>query len=213
MGFFDTINPIPWGDKSRMLQFKNILLRPVSSDDLPLLYEWINDREQVLLNATYKPISLAQHQNWFQSIQQRQDMVLFGIQTRRSQTLIGTCQLHSIHPIHRCAELQIRIGDVSARGKGYGTEAVGLLLHHAFQDLHLHRVYLHVFSHNAPAIRVYEKAGFVREGVQRQAAYIDGRYVDVVTMGILYNEQRLADMTQYLGEAHPVVRADAVTVN
>jgi len=83
------------------------------------------------------------------------------------------------------AELQIRIGDAADRGRGVGSEAVGLLLRFAFDDLNLQRVQLHVFADNAAAIRVYEKAGFVREGVLRQAAHIGGKYVDVVLMGIL----------------------------
>ena len=67
-------------------------------------------------------------------------------------------------------------------------EAVRLLLDFAFRDLNLHRVYLHVFDTNAAAIRIYEKVGFVREGVLRQAAHIDGRYVDVMVMSILREE-------------------------
>ncbi len=110
--------------------------------------------------------------------------MIFGIRLLEGGSLIGTCQLHAIDPIHRTAELQIRIAP-SHHGQGYGTEAVGLLLDHAFKDLNLHRVQLHVFATNARAIRVYEKAGFAREGVLLEAAYIDGKYVDVVVMGVL----------------------------
>ncbi len=80
------------------------------------------------------------------------------------------------------------MGEVSSRGQGYGTEAVELLLDFGFRDLNLHRIYLHVFSHNAAAIRVYEKSGFVREGLLRQTAYIDGEYRDVILMGIIREE-------------------------
>ena len=172
-----------------MLESADVALRALTNSDLPRLLEWINDREQVLFNAPYRPVGEKQHQDWFDAIQQRADTVIFGISLLKpQQRLIGTCQLHSINHVHRSAELQIRLGDVKERNKGLGTQAARLLLDFAFKDLNLHRVFLHVFSTNAAAIKVYEKIGFVNEGVLRQAAYIDGRYVDVIVMGVLQEE-------------------------
>jgi len=171
-----------------MLKSAQVALAPVKTDDLPLMFDWINDREQVHFNASYKPVSEQQHQEWFEALRLRKDIELFGIRLLETGELIGTCQLHSINKIHRNAELQIRLGNVSLRGQGYGTEAVRLLLEFAFKDLNLRRVYLHVFSSNLAAIHVYEKAGFTREGLLRKAAYINGEYVDVVVMGILLEE-------------------------
>lgn len=171
-----------------MLKTALVALTEVTTDDLPAMFNWINDREQVLFNAPYKPVSLSRHQEWFEAFQRRTDAVLFAIRLAQTGELIGTCQLHAIHPVHRSAELQIRLGSPSERGKGYGTDAVRLLLDFAFKDLNLRRVYLHVFSTNLAAIRVYEKAGFTREGLLRSAAYINGEYVDVVAMGILQEE-------------------------
>jgi RimJ/RimL family protein N-acetyltransferase len=156
--------------------------------DAPQLYEWINDRDQVLFNAPYKPVSEPQHADWLASITTRPDTVIFGIRTAGDDTLVGSCQLHSISHIHRSAELQIRIGETAARGKGYGKNAVQLLLRFAFSDLNLHRVFVHVFADNNPAIRLYETTGFKREGALREAAFIDGKYVDVLVMGILQTE-------------------------
>ena len=68
---------------------------------------------------------------------------------------------------------------------GYGTDAIHLLLNFAFKDLNLNRVYLHVFETNERALRFYEKCGFIKEGVLRQAAYIDGHYLNVLVMAIL----------------------------
>ncbi len=171
-----------------MLKAEHVLLTPLSNDDISILFNWINDRELVLYNASYKPIHEKQHREWFEIVQQRKDMIIFCIRLIETDKLIGTCQLHSIHNINRNAELQIRIGDISEQGKGYGTEAVCLLLKFAFKDLNLHRVYLHVFHNNLPAIRAYEKAGFVREGLLRKHTFIDGHYVDVVVMGVVREE-------------------------
>jgi RimJ/RimL family protein N-acetyltransferase len=162
-----------------------IRLGPLSDADSETLWRWINDREQVLFNAPYRPVHEAAHREWFGSALKRPDAAIFAIRTIEESRLIGVCQLHSIHPVHRSAELQIRIGDEAWRGKGCGREAVQLLLTTGFHDLNLHRIYLHVLVGNSVAVRLYEKLGFVREGLLREAAHIDGRYQDLLVMGIL----------------------------
>ena len=175
-------------EKIKMRKSKTIALAPLTAAESPSLWAWINDREQVLFNSAYKPVGEVQQQDWFAAIQNRSDVVFFAIRLMETDRLVGTCQLHSINTIHRSAELQIRLGDPADRGQGYGTEAVKLLLEFAFADLNLHRVYLHVFARNEPAIVVYEKAGFIREGTLRRAAFINGEYIDVVVMAILRDE-------------------------
>jgi RimJ/RimL family protein N-acetyltransferase len=163
-------------------------LAPIAFADVPMLWKWINCRSDVLLNAPYKPVSERQQQMWFEKIQERHDTMMFGIRLIKSQQLIGSCQLHSISAVHRSGELQMRLGGAGYRGKGYGSEALALLLAIAFDDVNLQRVYLHVFATNQPAICLYEKQGFVQEGILRKAAYINGEYLDVIVMGILRSE-------------------------
>jgi RimJ/RimL family protein N-acetyltransferase len=171
-----------------MLKGARVTLTALVHSDLSVMLGWMNDRKQVLSNAPYRPVTEAEHVEWFGEIQRRKDTVIFGIRLLDTEKLIGSCQLHSISPVHRGAELQIRLGEEGQRGKGYGTEALQLLLAFAFGDLNLNRVYLHVFSTNGAALRVYERVGFVREGILRKAVYIDGEYIDVVVMGILRDE-------------------------
>jgi RimJ/RimL family protein N-acetyltransferase len=171
---------------------QRIDLTPLQPEDSSTLYAWINDREQVILNAAWHPVSRSAHDSWFEKVQIRTDSVIFAIRLRDDQRLIGTCQLHDIHPVHRHAELQIRIGVPSERGRGLGTEALRRLLSFGFSDLNLHRVTLKVFASNERAIRAYENVGFVQEGVMRKMAHVDGRYVDVVVMGILRDEYTTA---------------------
>lgn len=172
-----------------MRKGQQIALTPFEAADSPILFKWINEREQVLFNAPYRPVHEMQHETWFANVQRRPDMVIFAIRLLSDRRLIGTCQLHDIHPIHRSAELQIRIADVAARGGGCGTEAVRLLLEFAFDDLNLHRVFLHVFADNAAARRVYDKAGFATDGVLRQAVFVNGEYRDLILMSILRRDR------------------------
>ena len=164
------------------MQVRLAALRAGDSDSL---FRWINDRKLVELNAPFHKVRRRQHDAWFASIRKRRDVAIFGIRLSKNDRLIGSCQLHTIDADHRSAELQIRIGEADARGQGYGVEAVRLLARFGFGTLKLHRIWLRVFSTNRRAIRAYRKAGFRREGVMRDAACINGRYVDVVVMGII----------------------------
>jgi len=158
-------------------------LTPLCAEDSSPLFAWVNDRALVTLSAPFRPISRAEHDAWFDQIRQREDVRIFGIRERGR--LVGSCQLHSIHPVNRSAELQIRIGADDARGRGIGQEALQQLLRYGFDELDLHRIYLHVFVTNSRAIHLYEGAGFRHEGVLREAALIEGEWVDVLLMALL----------------------------
>ena len=73
-----------------------------------------------------------------------------------------------VTPITRAASLGISIGEPDCWNRGYGAEAIGLMLDWAFLELNLHRVWLHVYANNPRGIACYEKVGFVREGVLRE---------------------------------------------
>jgi RimJ/RimL family protein N-acetyltransferase len=163
-------------------------LAPLRDSDSPILFEWINDRALVTQSAPFRPVARDEHDTWFDDVRRRPDVRIFGIRLRADDRLIGSCQLHSIHPVHRSAELQIRIGDHDARSKGLGTEAVRLLVAIGFDELDLHRIALHVLETNQRALRLYERTGFRAEGMLKEAARIDDEWVNVVMMALLRSE-------------------------
>jgi len=101
---------------------------------------------------------------------------------------IGNVGLHRIDWRNRNAELGIAIGERSYWNQGYGTDAIRTLLSLAFREMNLHRVFLRVDADNARGIRCYEKAGFRREGVLREAVFKEGAYHDQYIMSILQSE-------------------------
>lgn len=161
----------------------SVTLSPIRPGDSETMFRWINDPETVRFNAPFKPVHWANHQEWVQSLGKLSNKVVFAI--RAADNLIGIVQLIDVDPINRSAELTIRIGAETHRGSGYGSLALRLAISFAWCDLNLNRVWLRVFADNTRAIRAYKKVGFVEEGVMREAAHIDGRFVDMIIFGIL----------------------------
>jgi RimJ/RimL family protein N-acetyltransferase len=102
--------------------------------------------------------------------------------------IIGNVAFFDLQWIHRCAEIGILIGDKTQWNKGYGTETMRLMLKYGFETLNLNRIYLRVYRDNLGGIKAYERAGFVHEGVQRQAIFSEGHYTDVLMMSVLRDE-------------------------
>jgi RimJ/RimL family protein N-acetyltransferase len=167
-----------------------VTLTPITMADAPTLFDWINDRDLMLFNAPFQPTHEASHLDWIRGLSKRADLVAFAIRTQPAKKLIGVCQLTAINHVSRSATLQIRIGEAAARGKGLGLEAVNALVAFGFTDLNLHRIALHVFATNVRAIKTYERAGFQHEGTLRDAAFVDGRFVDVKMMALLKGDRR-----------------------
>jgi RimJ/RimL family protein N-acetyltransferase len=112
----------------------------------------------------------------------------FGIEALSENRMIGFIGVFMVRYHHGDCMVGIGIGEPQYRGKGYGTEAMQLLLRFAFEELNMHRVSLMVVAGNARAIRSYEKSGFVLEGRARGADRRMGMRQDVVFMGILRTE-------------------------
>jgi RimJ/RimL family protein N-acetyltransferase len=111
---------------------------------------------------------------------------VFGL--RGADEPLGGTGLHRISMLNRNAEWGIYVGRPEEWGKGYGREVAGAMLKYGFDTLNLHRVYLRVNADNPRGIKAYEAAGFRHEGVQRAHHFVEGTYVDVVSMGILREE-------------------------
>lgn len=96
---------------------------------------------------------------------------------------IGNIKLGPVDRGHARASVGIIIGDVESWGKGYGTEAVVLLRDHAFGVLGLHKLTAGAVAANAGSVRVFEKAGFSRDGLLLGHCRYDGRWHDVIALG------------------------------
>jgi RimJ/RimL family protein N-acetyltransferase len=167
------------------LRSGTVTIGPILPEDAGVIFLWLNDVEAANLDMPYRPIDWMGFNAWMAEFAKGTSQILFAIRRVDDPNIIGFAALTKIHPIHRSAELSVRIGNQADRGQGYGTEAIGLMVKYAWNHLNLNRVYLSVFGFNLRAQRAYEAAGFQNEGTQRLAAFIDGNWVDVVLMSIL----------------------------
>jgi diamine N-acetyltransferase len=170
---------------------RRVRLRAVERSDLPKFHEWLNDPEVTRGLAMYLPLSMGDEEKWFERVTQAEpDQRALAIEVKDRQTwrLVGNAGLFNLEWNNRSAEFGIFIGDKSRWDKGYGTEALELILRHGFDTLNLHRIYLRVYASNPRARRSYEKAGFVLEGSMREAVFRRGKYDDVHLMSVLRSE-------------------------
>lgn len=182
-----------------MIHGRKLLLRPFRVEDLERLHAYVNDFDVTLPSATLPvPISaglvVAGHEGTIAGY--ANDAVAFAIEA--ANRFIGTCALQHFDPIARTCEMRIIIADRAFWARGFGREAIDLLLGYAFRQHNIHRVWLNVLGNNPRASRCFAACQFVEEGRLRQHIWNDGEYVDQVYMGLLrsdWQKQQHADTT------------------
>jgi len=173
-----------------LIESNRVRLRPLEIEDTNIFYGWSCDREvtQFSLSAYSYPQSKSDISKWLADINSSSKSVSFGICCSESGKLIGYAGIASISGINRCGEYFILIGDKAYWRKGLGTEVTRLITHYGFNVLGLHRIELTAYAINPAAIRSYEKAGYVHEGVKRESGYRNGQFLDKVQMSVLLHE-------------------------
>ncbi len=155
--------------------------------DLPVMLQWDRDSEfQRLLDcgpSSLWPLKTART-FWENELK---DIYFFLIRTVADDRAIGLMDLEVDARVGD-GWVGIGIGERAYWGKGYGSEAMRLLVRYAFMELNLRRVSLNVFEYNQRAIRSYEKVGFRHEGRERRWMQRSGRRWDLVYMGLLRSE-------------------------
>jgi RimJ/RimL family protein N-acetyltransferase len=175
---------------SSLFNGERVRLTALHPDDAPLMARWYEDGEFARMwdAAPANPKTAESLRKWFEEVNASKSDFAFGIRQMYSDDLIGYIDLSDILWNHGAAWMALGIGDPVNRGKGYGFEAINLVLRFAFHEINLHRVQLNVFGYNERAIKLYERIGFQREGVFREFISRDGRRYDMILYGMLKRE-------------------------
>jgi len=176
-------NPFLIGDR--------IYLRPLDAEtDLDRCLRWINDPEVLATLGCRKPVGRVSEREWLEEQYKSDEQMNLAIVLKDGDRHIGNCGFNDIDYVDRCGVFGILIGEKDCWGQGYAPEAAKLVLKYGFEELGLHRIELEVYSHNARAVRAYEKVGFRREGTLRESYYRNGVYHDTIVMSVLESEWR-----------------------
>lgn len=164
------------------------VLRPFTEADAEVMADIIEDPEVLrFTDESSEVFTLERLRSWYGSRSDQRDRLDLAVTDRASGELVGEVVLYEWDAAARSCIFRTLIGP-RGRNRGLGTEATRLIVGHGFEQLGLHRIQLEAYGHNHRALRVYEKVGFVVEGVRREADLRDGQWVDWVVMAILEDE-------------------------
>ncbi|WP_129337422.1 GNAT family N-acetyltransferase [Cellulomonas endophytica] len=169
------------------LQGEMVVLRPVRAGDAPGLWDAVSDAEGRRLAGDTRRWTRAEVDRWAASAASLPGRYDLAVTAQGSEEYLGGIALGAVDEVAASAELHLLMRP-AFRGRGYGTEAIELVLGLAFDGLGLHRVGLRVPSVNPRVQAMYDSLGFRVEGRLRDAGRDGERWCDVVVMGLLEDE-------------------------
>ncbi|MBB6568469.1 GNAT family N-acetyltransferase [Kribbella sandramycini] len=161
-----------------------VILRPLDEVDYDALRAAMDDPEVAKLTGSHHDIPEERAREWLRTRKDQDDRLDLAIVDKATGETVGEAVLNDWDPDNSSCNFRIMIGP-AGQGRGLGTEATQLIVGHGIEALGLHRISLGVYAFNPRAQRAYEKAGFVVEGVCRDALRWDGEWVDEVVMSVL----------------------------
>jgi len=180
-----------------LFEGEHICLGPIDHEKDPEIESrWTHDASYLRLISLDPalPASPAQIKKRYEAIEKEQDekkdLFHFSVRMRSDDRLIGFARLQWIEWSNSAGFVQIGIGDPNDRLHGYGSEALNLSLHFAFDELNLYRLSAIIPEYNTVALHIFCKAGFVEEVRRRQSVNRDGRRWDLIHLGVLHEEWR-----------------------
>jgi RimJ/RimL family protein N-acetyltransferase len=166
---------------------ERVFLSPMNPEDYELYTKWLNDPAVTVNLGNYAQVfSLPREREVLEKL--ARDGYNFAIVLREGERPIGNISLMDVDQTNGRATVGVFIGEACDRGKGYGAEALRLLLGYGFNALRLHSINLHVHSDNPRAVACYKKAGLKECGRRRECCFVGGQYVDSIQMDILDRE-------------------------
>lgn len=172
---------------SSFIDGKRIRLREVRQGDVTDLYHsWMNDPQVTQYTESHDyPYSMEALKKYVEAKQENENEVFLAIIEKKNNCHIGNIKLGPINWTHRFGDIGIIIGEKGYWGKGYGTEAIGLITEYAFDVLGLHKLTAGSIGLNKGSVRAFKNNNFEIEGVRKKHAFINDTFVDVILLGLI----------------------------
>ena len=172
----------------KKIEGERIYLSPMCIDDAEKYAKWMNDFKVTDgINGSRNVINLESEKKWIEE-NSKVGNYNFSIVKKEKDELIGNCSFHDLDKIWGNATVGIFIGEEENRNKGYGAEALNLLIGYGFDYLNLNNIMLNVYSFNANAINCYKKVGFKEFGRRRNCVMKKNERYDIIYMDIIRKE-------------------------
>ncbi|WP_445491439.1 GNAT family N-acetyltransferase [Niallia sp. 03133] len=179
--------------RNTVLKGKNVILRSIHTNDLPLLWQLIYGEEKPEWkewDAPYFPLKRIEYEAYKNQMiyQFQQNDIESRLIVEVDKKIIGTVSCYWEHKPSNWLEIGIVIYDSAYWSGGYGTESLNIWMAYLFTNLSLVRIGLTTWSGNRRMMRVAEKLGMQLEGRLRKCRLHNGIYYDSIRMGILREE-------------------------
>lgn len=181
--------------QTQLFEAQDVRFGPIDHEAHPEIESrWTHDAEFMRLMELkpIRPLSPAsvkkQYEDLEKQMEEDKNLYYFTIRAREDDHLIGKAMVEWIDWANGNGFIRLGIGAESDRRKGYGSQALGMLLRYSFGELNLYRVTAVLPAYNEGAIRLLHKFGFMEEIRRRKAMHRDGEFWDILSFGLLNSE-------------------------
>jgi RimJ/RimL family protein N-acetyltransferase len=179
----DFAEPREPGRRRFMIAGEHVILRAFEREDAERCYRWMNDPNIVRTLKSRYPIAFQGEVEWLdRAMNPNSNERHFAIERKDDRTHIGNASIHDIDWVSRTGWFGLFIGEPTAWNRGFGSDAIGILVRFAFDEMNLVKLRINVFDYNERAKHVLLGHGFVEEGTLRRDFYREGAYHDIVIL-------------------------------
>lgn len=168
---------------------RRLVIRIMEQTDIEEARLLHNDDSTLCRLTDVAHVTQEAQQAWFKAVSTSRGSRRYVARLREDSSFVGVFRIDRIDSWNRNALVGADVVP-EYRGRGYASEMFGYFFDYLFNQCGLHRLGLVTLENNESALHLYRKLGFTEEGRERHAIFREGRYWDLVSMGILAEEWR-----------------------
>ena len=172
-----------------MIRTERLIIRLIESQDIEQVRKLHNHPETLKWLSDTHPVTRVEQESWFKKISTSLTSRRYVVELCETGHLVGVFRLDDIDMENKSAYVGLDIS-IDFRRKGFALETYEAMIPFLFEELQLNRLSLITLETNHPAVSLYEKLGFIKEGILRQAFYRETGYVN----GLVYSKLSIENL-------------------